>query len=201
MREMDAKTNSEHQERLKKNLKKSKAIVIFDFLLKYGSLSKAELSSLVGQNSRSRGFHYSFNELKNGGYVEEDPDYSAGKRRKFRLADKAFKAEENRPKVSDISTKQLVQEIALGLATSSITSSSSTTTIIESRKTGPRRLISKKLKKENPVKNEDSDGVKVEEMEPNEEDDKMDSSTSTTSKKKRRSRKLLVCSERERRII
>ena len=200
MREMDAKTNSEHQERLKKNLKKSKAIVIFDFLLKYGSLSKAELSSLVGQNSRSRGFHYSFNELKNGGYVEEDPDYSAGKGRKFRLADKAFKAEEDRPKVSDISTKQLVQEIALGLATSSITSST-TTTIIESRKTGPRRLISKKLKKENPVKNEDSDGVKVEEMEPNEEDDKMDSSTSTTSKKKRRSRKLLVCSERERRII
>ena len=39
-----------------------------------------------------------------------------------------------------------------------------------------RRLSIKNPKKENPVKNEDSDGVKVEEMEPNKEDEKMDTS-------------------------
>ena len=152
------KTNSEHQERLKKHLKKSKSIAIFDFLLKYGSLSKAELSPLVGQNARSHGFHYSFKELTVRGYVEVDPDYS-GEGKKFCLADKAFKGKEDRPKESEISTEQLVKELAIGVAR------------IESQK----RSSSKKLKKENSVKNEDSDGVKVEEMEPNKEDDKMDS--------------------------
>jgi hypothetical protein len=161
------KTNLEHQERIKKHLKKSKSIAIFDFLLKHGSLSNAELSPLVGQNQRSHGYHYSLKELRVRRYVEVDPDYSS-KGEKFRLANKAFKAKEDRPKENDISTEELAKEITVGLA------------LIESKR-NDSRSSRKKLKKEETMKNEDSDGVKDEEMEPNEEDDKMDSKVKVAS--------------------
>ena len=152
------KTNLEHQERLKKHLKKSKSIAIFDFLLKYGSLSKAELSPLVGQNARSHGFHYSFKELTVRGYVEVDPDYS-GKGKKFRLANKAFKGKDDRPKEIDIDAEHLIKELAVGVAR------------IESQK----QSSSKKPAKGKTVKNEGSDCAKAEEMEPKKEDDEMNS--------------------------
>lgn len=141
------KTNSEHQERIKKHLKQKKSQVIFDLLLKYGSLSKDDLSSLVGQQQRSHAFHYSLKELRVRGYVEEDPDHS-GKGKKFRLSDKAFKAKGDRPKAID--SKELATEISKGKAR------------IESQKQGPRSGNGKpkakptKVKKEEAVKEDSS---------------------------------------------
>ena len=123
------KTNSEHQEKIKKYLKKPKSAIIFDFLVKYGSLSKSELSYLVHQNPRSHAFHYSFNELRDKGYLEVDPGDVFNKDKKFHLTDKAFKSKDDRPKENDINRIELLKEVNLGHDA------------IEARKTGPRSKI------------------------------------------------------------
>jgi len=127
------KTNAEHQEKIKKYLKKSKSAAIFDFLLMYGSLSNAELSALVGQNARSHAYFYSLKELRAKGYVEIDPN-SKGKEKKFRLTEKSFKTKEDRPNETDINTKELAKLVATGRA------------LIESRQSSNKKGKGKKLK-------------------------------------------------------
>jgi len=148
---MTSKTNVEHQERIKKHLKGIKAIAMFDFFLRFGSLTTKELSALVGQNNRSHSFFYSFKELKTRGYVEDDPRGEAKKGKRFRLADKVFlKAKEDRPSEDDIDTKALADEVSKGLA------------VIESRsaKNKSEKKTTKNIKKENVVKSENEDGTK-----------------------------------------
>jgi len=144
------KTNKEHQERIKKFLQKSKAAEMYDLFHKYGSLTKDDLSALIGQNKRSHGYHYSFNELKAKHYIEEDPDSKDNKMNKFRLSDKCFlNPKEDRPKeCGGIVAKECAVNLAKGLA------------LIESRK----KNKSKGIKKE-AVKEENIDGVKDEAME------------------------------------
>ena len=142
------KTNEEHQEKIKKYFKKKKSGQIFDFLLKYGSLTKDELSALVGQNKRSHAFFYSFNEVRDKGYMEEDSS-SNGKMKKYRLSDKAFKTKDARPKQSDDDLKDLKNEISKGEAK------------IESQKTG-QRSIQKTAKKLKAMKTEKADIGKAE---------------------------------------
>jgi hypothetical protein len=146
------KTNADHQEKIKKYLKKPKSIQIFDFLLQYGSLSKADLSHLVGVNHRSHGFHYSLKELRDKEYVEESPNDS-GKGKKFRLSSKAFKSEGDQPKENDVDAEELATKIANGIA------------LIESRKRGPRSEGGKSKKRKS-TKNEDLEDIKEEETEP-----------------------------------
>uniref|UniRef100_A0A7S4AIX7 Uncharacterized protein n=1 Tax=Pseudo-nitzschia australis TaxID=44445 RepID=A0A7S4AIX7_9STRA len=138
------KTNKEHQERIKKYLKKAKSIAMFDFLLEYAFLSSDELCALVGQNKRSHSYHYSWQELRNKGLVEQVPDYK-GEGKKFRLADKAFlKAKEHRSGINDVDTKKLAEAVASGVA------------LIESRKKGGTKQSknNKKVKNEEVVKEE-----------------------------------------------
>lgn len=148
---MKPKTNKEHQERIKKYLQKPKAAEMYDLLHTYGSLTKDDLSALIGQNKRSHGYHYSFNELKAKHYIEEDPDSKDNKMNKFRLSDKCFlNPKEDRPKeCGGIVAKERDVNLAKGLA------------LIESRK----KNKSKGIKKEEAVKEENIDGVKDEAME------------------------------------
>ena len=55
LREMNFQpsTNEEHQERIKKRLLNKTAVQIFDLLMKYGSLTRKELATIVGMNDRS----------------------------------------------------------------------------------------------------------------------------------------------------
>ena len=145
MKEMNikSKTNSEHQERIKKRFKKTKSELIFDFLNEYGSLSSDDLAALVGQNKRSHSYHYSLKELREKGYAEEDPGHD-GKGKKFRLTDNAFlKVEVDRVKDDAIDTTKLAEKITEGTA------------IIQSRirKNKKRKSVKEELK----VKDEESD--------------------------------------------
>jgi hypothetical protein len=157
MKEMNikSKTNSDHQERIKKrfkNPKSPKSGVIFDFLNEYGSLSSDDLAALVGQNKRSHSYHYSLKELRDKGYAEEDPDYD-GKGKKFRLTDNAFlKVEVDRIKNDDIDTEKLAKKVAEGTAT----------IMSRIRKNKDRKSVKQELK------------VKEEESEANGKDDKDD---------------------------
>ena len=153
------KTNSEHQERIKKHLKKKKSVAIFDFLLRYGALSNSELSALVGQNCRSHAYHYSLQELRVRGYVEVDPNYS-GKGKKFRLSDKAFKSKDDRPSEDNIDKKELADTLTIGRNK------------IESQKQGPRsgkkNDVKEEVVKKEAVKREAIDDANDEDSEPNE---------------------------------
>ena len=120
-------TNDGHQKRIKKYLKQSKSVAIFDFLNVYGSLTADQLCALVGQNKRSHAYFYSLKELRGKGYVEED---STGKQKKFRLADKSYLNPENdRIKDDAIDTKKLEELVTKGIET------------IASQKQGPRKGI------------------------------------------------------------
>jgi hypothetical protein len=160
MKEMNikSKTNSDHQERIKKrfkNPKSPKSGVIFDFLNEYGSLSSDDLAALVGQNKRSHSYHYSLKELRDKGYAEEDPDYD-GKGKKFRLTDNAFlKVEVDRIKNDDIDTEKLAKKVAEGTAT----------IMSRIRKNKDRKSVKQELK------------VKDEESEANGEDDESNTSS------------------------
>ncbi len=139
------KTNKEHQERIKKYLKKTKSAEIFDFLNTFGSLTKHELAALVGQNPRSHGFFYSFNELRDKRYLEPELGHTGRGKTKYRLADKAFKSHDDRPKEADIDTGVLEEQISKGHAR------------IESRKTG-QRSNKKKITKE---KSDEKDEMEI----------------------------------------
>ena len=132
------KTNKEHQDRIKKYLKKSKCGVIFDLLLEYKSLKRNELSDLVGINNRSHQFSDSLKELRAKDYVEKKPGSN-----KFYLSDKCFlNGKENRSKGEDtIDTKKFATKIAEGRSK------------IESRKHGPKKNIKIEVKKEEMTKN------------------------------------------------
>ena len=111
------KTNEEHQERIKKRLKKSKSVEIFDLLQKHGSLTRYELAGIMGQKDRGHAFSYSLQELKKTkGLVEEDPS-TAGKSKggkKLRLSDKAYLKPEYRPSEPEeiLDTKTLEKAVA-----------------------------------------------------------------------------------------
>ncbi|OEU05729.1 hypothetical protein FRACYDRAFT_258505 [Fragilariopsis cylindrus CCMP1102] len=145
MKEMNikSKTNSEHQERIKKRFKKTKSELIFDFLNEYGSLSSDDLAALVGQNKRSHSYHYSLKELREKGYAEEDPSHD-GKGKKLRLTDNSFlKVEADRVKDDAIDTTKLAEKITEGTA------------IIQSRIRKNKKQ--KSVKEELKVKDEESD--------------------------------------------
>lgn len=111
-----SKTNKDHQERIKKHLKKPKSGVIFDFLNEFGSLTSDKLAALVGQNKRSHGFHYSLKELRDKGYVEEDPTTNDGERKNFRLADKSYLKPEDRLEGDDADDNgKLDKKVAEGI--------------------------------------------------------------------------------------
>jgi hypothetical protein len=131
-------TNDEHQERIKKYVKKPKSVAMLNLLLEYGTLTKAELSALLAVQAGSHGFFYSLQELRVKGYVEEDPYSSSKKEKKFRLSDKSFlKAKEYRSKkIGDSDAKKLAAEVASGLA------------LMESRKRGSAKSKSTKIKEE-----------------------------------------------------
>jgi hypothetical protein len=164
MKEMNikSKTNSEHQERIKKRFKKPKSELIFDFLNEYGSLSSDDLAALVGQNKRSHSYHYSLKELREKGYAEEDPNHD-GKEKKFRLTDNSFlKVEVDRVKDDAIDTGKLAEKITEGIA------------IIESRirKNKERKSVKQELK----VKDEES-----EEKGDDDDDDNLNHSTAASN--------------------
>ena len=111
------KTNEEHQERIKKRLKKSKSIEIFDLLQKHGSLTRYELAGIMGQKDRGHAFSYSLQELKKRkGLVEEDPTKAGkSKGKKLRLSDKAYLKPEYRPSEPELvilDTKTLAKAVA-----------------------------------------------------------------------------------------
>jgi hypothetical protein len=81
-------SNKEHQASLKKRLQKPKAKVIFDLLLQYGTLTRTELSNIIGMNDRSHSFSYGLQELVQKELVEVASTGKDGQKR--RLADKAF---------------------------------------------------------------------------------------------------------------
>eukprot|EP00536_Pseudo-nitzschia_multiseries_P001441 jgi/Psemu1/3360/gm1.3360_g len=152
------KTNEEHQARIKKYLKKAKSIAMFDFFLEYGSLLPDELVGLVGSNRRSHGYHYSWKELKDKGYIEEDPDCHEGKKKtKYRLSSKAFlNHKRDRIPEKKIDREQLAKNVKKGHD------------LIESRRKGDGKKSTtkeKKVKKEKGVKVEgcgkDAKAVKV----------------------------------------
>ena len=138
-------TNKDKQDRIKKHLKKTKSGMIFDFLNEYGSLTTDDLAAIVGQNKRSHTFHYSLKELRDKGYVEEDPDNDDSKGKKFRLSDKSYLNPHDRLDSSDIDSKKLQEKIAEGNET------------IKSRMTGPRKSKeSKAVKKEEDTSDEEN---------------------------------------------
>lgn len=148
------KTNKEHQEKIKKYFKKKKSGQIFDFLLKYGPLSKGQLSALVEQNPRSHGFHYSFNELRDKGYLEEHSN-GKGKIKTFQLSDKAFKSKDDRPKECDIDMNDLKNEVSKGKAK------------IESQRHGQRSDSKRSVKKVKSMNKEQVNNIKPKEVENN----------------------------------
>ncbi|CAB9524104.1 expressed unknown protein [Seminavis robusta] len=92
------KTNEEHQTRLKKRLdKKSYGENLFDLLLEHGSLSRKEMSGIVGVVSGSHKFSYGFKDLKDLGFMEIDP----ADKKKWRLTEMVFLNPEDRPEQSD----------------------------------------------------------------------------------------------------
>ena len=133
------KTNKEYHDRIKKYLKEPKSEPMFNLFLKYGSLTKDELSAIIALHTRNHKFFYSFKELKEKGYVETDPNA----KKKYRLSDKSFlKGKENRAKDGDIDKKQLAAEIEKGHA------------LMESRKRGVTKSKSARVKKAEAVKEE-----------------------------------------------
>ena len=118
-------TNEQHQERLKKRFKQKKSSAIFDLLLKHGSLSRYELAGLLGEKDRSHSFSYSLQELvKLKKFVENDPDCS-GKRKKFRLSDKAFLKAEDRPQPEELDAGVLAKAVEENAAPRTIISNKS----------------------------------------------------------------------------
>ena len=142
------KTNKDHQERIKKYLKKPKSAEIFNFLNTFGPLSKDELAALVGQNPRSHGFFYSFNELRDKGYLEPELGLTSRGKTKYRLTKNAFKSQDDRPKEADIDIGVLEEQISKGRAR------------IESRKKG-QRSNNKKITKEKPDEKDEMEIVPV----------------------------------------
>lgn len=82
-------TNEEHQTRIKKKLINQHGVRMFDLLLEHGSLTRKELSGIVGVNDRSHQFSYALQQLKQKGWVELDSS-AGGKGKQLRLADKSF---------------------------------------------------------------------------------------------------------------
>lgn len=83
------RTNEELHAKIKGKLMNKRGDQIFDLLLQHGSLSRKELSGLLGISDRGANFSYAFQQLKDLGYVENDPAVQ-GKKKKVRLTDKAF---------------------------------------------------------------------------------------------------------------
>lgn len=107
-----AATNQEHQERLKKRFKRKKASLLFDLLLKYGSLTRYELAGLAGEKDRSHNFSYSLQELrKQKKLVEVDPNSKGSKGKKLRLSDKAFLTPGDRPEPELLEDKVLEKAV------------------------------------------------------------------------------------------
>jgi hypothetical protein len=168
MKEMNikSKTNSEHQERIKKRFKKPKSELIFDFLNEYDSLSSDDLSALAGQNKRSHSYHYSLKELREKGYAEEDQNHD-GKGKKFRLTDNAFlKVEVDRVKDDAIDTVKLAEKVAEGIA------------IIESKK---KKNKERKSVKQEELKVKDEKSEESEEKGDDDDDDDVDDNHSTAA--------------------
>ena len=89
-------SNEQHQEHLKKRLLNDKARTMFDLLLKYGALSRKELSLIIGVNDRSHGFNYGLKDVKEKGFVVTDTKVF-GKGKELMLTDKAFLDHNDRP--------------------------------------------------------------------------------------------------------
>ena len=83
------KTNQELHKQIKEKLMNKRGDEIFDLLLKFGSLSRTELSGKLGISDRGAYFSYALQQLKDLGYVEIDSD-NPGKQKRLRLSDSAF---------------------------------------------------------------------------------------------------------------
>lgn len=166
-------TNKDKQDRIKKHLKKTKSGMIFDFLNEYGSLTTDDLAAIVGQNKRSHTFHYSLKELRDKGYVEEDPDNDDSKGKKFRLSDKSYLKSHDRLDSSDIDSKKLQEKVAEGNET------------IKSRMTGPRKSKkSKAVKKEEDTSDEEKPDDEADIVDKSVEANKVTKKTDNSKKRK-----------------
>ena len=166
-------TNKDKQDRIKKHLKKTKSVMIFDFLNEYGSLTTDDLAAIVGQNKRSHTFHYSLKELRDKGYVEEDPDNDDSKGKKFRLSDKSYLKSHDRLDSSDIDSKKLQEKVAEGNET------------IKSRMTGPRKSKkSKAVKKEEDTSDEEKPDDEADIVDKSVEANKVTKKTDNSKKRK-----------------
>jgi hypothetical protein len=99
-------SNEEFQERLKKRLLNDKAREMFDALLKYGCLSRKELSTIIGVNDRSHAFSYGLRSLKEKDLVTHE---SNGKGKKIKLTNEAFLDPEDRPVPVDLASNVLAE--------------------------------------------------------------------------------------------
>lgn len=84
-------SNEEHQERIKNRLINTKGSEIFDFLIKYGSLTRQELSTLCKVNDRSHKFSYALQDLVTKKKLVEKTGS------KLQLTDAAFLDPSDRP--------------------------------------------------------------------------------------------------------
>ena len=84
------KTNDELHDRIKKKLMNNRAVQIFDLLHEHGSLTRTELSGILGISDRGGPFSYGLKQLKTLGYVEVDAAISSRGNKKLCLTAKAF---------------------------------------------------------------------------------------------------------------
>lgn len=99
-------TNEEHHARIKKRLINIRGAEIFDLLLEHGSLSRNELSGILGVSDRTHKFSYALQQLKQKEYVESD-----GKK-KFHLSDKSFLSPEDRLEFKPSDQKVITELVA-----------------------------------------------------------------------------------------
>ncbi|KAL3923265.1 MAG: hypothetical protein SGILL_001751 [Bacillariaceae sp.] len=108
-----ASTNDDHQERLKKRMLNKYARGIFDLLLKHGTLDRKEMAGMMKTKDGSHGFSYGLKKLKDDGIVivfaGEGQKF---KRKKLRLADKAFLEPSDRPETVPVDSEVLGKAIA-----------------------------------------------------------------------------------------
>ena len=84
------KTDQELHERIKGKLMNDRGRQIFDLLLNRGSLTRTELSGILGISDRGAPFSNALKQLKTLGYVEVDAAISSRGNKKLHLTDKAY---------------------------------------------------------------------------------------------------------------
>ena len=139
-------SNADHQERIKKKLLNKKAVQIFNMLLKYGSLSRKELSTLLHCNDRQHEFSYGLKDLKTRKLVE----VCEGKR--CRLTDEAFlDASKDRPESVTLDPKLLTEGEATIQSKKKKKRNSSSEESAEREETTESPRATKKIKKKTKV--------------------------------------------------